>query len=89
MDGNLIQLSDLVVRWIWRIHEEEDSNIWVGALIIWCKPNCGEIFSIALPSVVITSFLQQLLDFTSKSPRSNASNGLFCTADSRLTQGFL
>ena len=39
------------------IHEEEDSNIYVGSLIIWCKPNCIETFSIALSSVVVMSFL--------------------------------
>ena len=70
------------------IHEEEDSNIWVGSLIIWCKPNYHEIFSIALPSVVVMSFLHQLLDFALKSPRSTTRNGLFCTADSRFSSRF-
>ena len=70
------------------IHEEEDSNIWVGSSIIWCQPNCDVIFSIALPSVVVVSFLQQLLDFALKSPRSTARNGLFCTADSRFSSRF-
>ena len=26
-----------------------------GSLITWCKPNCDEIFSIALPSIVVIS----------------------------------
>ena len=56
------------------IHEEEDSNTWVGSLIIWCKPNCDEIFCIALPSVVVISFLQQLLDIALKSPRITTRN---------------
>ena len=66
--------------------EEEDSNIWVGSLIIWCKPNCDEIFSIALPSVLVMSFLQQLLDFALKSPRSTTRNGYsnYCSLNCRL-----
>ena len=70
------------------IPEEEDSNIWVGSLTIWCKPNYNEIFSIALPSVAVMSFLHQLLDFALKSPRSTARNGLFCTTDSRFSSRF-
>ena len=75
------------------IHEEEVSNICVGSLItlikdIICKPNCDDIFSIALPSLVIMSFLHQLLDFTIKSPRSTTKKGLFCTADSRFSSRF-
>ena len=66
------------------IHEEEDSNIWVGSLITWCKPNCDEIFSIALPSVVVVSLLHCLLGFALKSPRTTTKKGLFCSADSRF-----
>ena len=40
------------------IHEEEDSNICLGSLITWCKPNCDD-----LTSSVVMSFLHQLLDF--------------------------
>ena len=70
------------------IHKEEDSNIWVGSLIISCKPNCEEIFSIALHSVVAMSFLHQLPDFALKLPRSTTRNGLFCTAGSRFSSRF-
>ena len=59
-------------------HEEEDSSICVGSLIIWCKPNCDEIFSLALPLVVAMSSLHQLLDFALKSPRSIIRNYLHC-----------
>ena len=70
------------------IHEEENSNIYVGSLIIWCKPNCDEILSIDSPSVVFMSFLHQLLDSTLKSPRSTTRSGLFCNADSRFSSRF-
>ena len=48
------------------INEEEDSNICAGSLITWCKPKSDEIFSTALPSFAVMSFLHQLLDFTLK-----------------------
>ena len=67
------------------IHQEEDSNIWVGSLIIWCNPNCDEMFSIALPSM---SFLHQLLDFALKLPRSTTRNGFFCFSDSIFSSRF-
>ena len=67
------------------IHEEEVSNICVGLLIIWCKPNCNEILFIVLSSLVVMSFLHQSLDFTLKLPRSTTRNGLFCTTDSRFS----
>ena len=70
------------------IHEEEDSNICVGSLITWCKPECDDIFSIALPSVVVMSFLHQLLDFALKSSRSTTKKGLLCTAGSRFSSRF-
>ena len=66
-------------------HKEEDSNICIGSLVTWCKPNWGEIFSIALPSLVVMSVLHQLLYFTLKSPRNTTEKGLFCTADSTFT----
>ena len=62
------------------IHEEEDFNRCVGSLITWCKANCNDIFSIALPSQVIISLLQQLLNFALKWPRSTTKKGLFYTA---------
>ena len=34
------------------------------------KVNCNDIFFITLPSLVVKSFLHQLLDFALKSPRS-------------------
>ena len=40
------------------IQEEEDSNICLGSLITWCKPNCDDS-----TSSVVMSFLHQLLDF--------------------------
>ena len=64
---------------------EEDSNVCVGSVIIWFKPNCNGIFSIALPSFAVMSFSQQLLDFTLKSPKSNTKKWLFCTPDSRFS----
>ena len=66
------------------IHEEV-SNICVSSLITWCKANCDDIFSIALPSLVVMPFLHQLLDFVLKSPRSTIKKGLFCTAESRFS----
>ena len=53
------------------IHEGEVSNICIGLLITWCKADCDDIFSITLPSLVIMSFLHQLLDFALKLPRLN------------------
>ena len=52
MDGHLIQLSDLIVKRI----PDHISNIYVGSLIIWYKPNYDDIFSVASPSVVVMSF---------------------------------
>ena len=64
---------------------EDDCNICLGSLITWCKPNCDEIFSIASPSIVVMSFLHQLLDFALNSPRSSTKKRLYCTADSKFS----
>ena len=75
-------IPDSVIRFgcdvnIRSIHKEEDSNKCVGSLITWCKPDCDEIFSVALPSIVVRSFLRQLLDFAWKSPRSTIDSIVF------------
>ena len=61
-------IPDSVIKLCWEVntrsvHKEEDSNIFAGSLITWCKPNSDQILFIALPSIVIMSFLHQLLDF--------------------------
>ena len=70
------------------MHEEEYSNIYVGSLITWWKPNCDEIFSIALPAIVVTSFLRQLLDLSLKSPSTTTKEELFCKADANFSSRF-
>ena len=67
------------------IHEE-DSNIFVGSFITWCKGNCDDLF--LLLYFVVISFLHQLLDFALTSPRSTTKKGLFCTAGSRFSSMF-
>ena len=84
MDGHLIRLPNLSMR---SIHGE-DPNICVGSLITYCRPDCCEIFPIALPFIVVVSFFHQLFDFALKSPRSTTKKGLFCTADSRFSPRF-
>ena len=71
---------DLVIKFdcevnIKSIQAEEDSNTYVGSIITCCKPNCDEIFSIALPSIVVMSFLHQLLDFAFKAARRTTKKG--------------
>ena len=68
-----------------RLIHEEESNIYVGSLTIWCKQHFAEIIYIALPSVVIMSFLHQLSDFALKLLKSTTTNGSFCTAGSRFS----
>ena len=70
------------------IHEKEGSNICLGSFITWCKPDCDELFSVALPSIVVMPFLDQLLDFVLKLPRTTTEKGLFCTANSRFSSRF-
>ena len=74
---------------IWLLHEEEDSNISTGSLITWYKPNCDEIFSIALPSFVVMSFIHQLLDFALRPPRNSTKKNYFPQPTQDLAQGFL
>ena len=71
MDGQPIQLSDLVVKWMSGQYMKKEILICIASFITWCKPNWDEIFSTALPSVVVMSFLHQVLDFASQLPRSN------------------
>ena len=62
--------------------------MFVGSLITRCKPHCYEKFSIALHSILIKSFLHQLLDFALKLLRRTIEKGLFCTAHSRFSSRF-
>ena len=71
--------------------------MFVGSLITRCKPHCHEKFSIALHSILIKSFLHQLLDFALKSPRRTIEKVLYKIILSQLVllhtqdlaQGFL
>ena len=44
------------------VYEEEASNVCVGWLITCCKPNCDYIFSIALPSLLVMSWLHKIAE---------------------------
>ena len=81
-DGRTLDLvikfgCEVNISYIRSIHEEESSNICAGSLITCCKPNCDQIFSIALPLIVVMSFLHQLLGFALKAPRRTTKKGFF------------
>ena len=64
------------------IHNEESTIKCVGSLIICCNPNWQITPWILEPSYIVISLFYQRLDFTLKSPRMTARNGLFTITES-------
>ena len=59
------------------IQDDEVFDMWVGFLIICCKPNCAVTFSISFPSWLVLSWEYQFFDLAFKFPINTIRNGLF------------
>ena len=59
------------------IQDDEVFDMWVGSLIICCKPNCIVTFLISFPVWLVLSWEYQFFDLAFKSPVNTIMNGLF------------
>ena len=82
-----------VIKYVWdgnirSIQDDEVFEMWVGSLIICCKPNCAITFPIAFPSWLDLSWLCQFFDLTFKSQINTIRNGSFDARFPRLKSGY-
>ena len=61
----------------------------IGSSIVRWTPSCDEMFSIWFTSVVVLSRLNQLIDFTLKSPRTGLKKGFSALVSQDLIQSYL